>query len=63
MRHWEIIYNELNLTFPLYKLYLEREYDTWYYNFFYQVGRDPTRTERRAKLRQLKEVFNAKEER
>lgn len=63
MRWWDSIYNSTNMKFPRYKLYLEREYDTWYYNFLFQVGRDPTRKEKNVKLKQLKGIFNAQTER
>lgn len=60
MHWWEIIYNETKMSFPIYRLHLEREYDTWWYTFFYQTGREATRLERSNKVRQLREAYRAK---
>lgn len=58
MKWWDIIYRETNMKFPKYKLWYAREYDTWWYNYFYQVGKYPIRKEKIIKHKQLREVFN-----
>jgi len=58
MKWWDVIYRETNMKFPKYKLWHAREFDTWWYNYFYQVGKYPSRKEKVIKYKQLKEIFN-----
>ena len=56
----EIIYNELNLRIPLYKLYLERDISNWSYKQFYLTGKFPTTAQFRTKRKKLKKELLCK---
>jgi hypothetical protein len=58
MKYWNIIYKETNMKFPKYKMWLEREIDTWVYVHFSQVGKQPTRKATIQKRKELKNIFN-----
>jgi len=58
LKWWSVIYDDTHMKFPKYKLYLAREFDTWWYMYFYQVGRYPTTREKRAKYKELRGIYN-----
>lgn len=55
---WESIYKETNMKFPIKKLYVQRDFDVWQYEFYYEEGRFPNRKEQRSKFKEIK-VFHA----
>lgn len=56
----EVIFNELNLKIPLYKLYLERDLSNWVYKQYYLSGKFPTYKLLRKKRKQLKKEILCK---
>jgi hypothetical protein len=56
----EVIYNELNLKIPLYKLYLERDISNWVYKQYYVRGKFPTYKELRLKRKELKKEIQCR---
>lgn len=58
MKWWSVIYDDTDMRFPKYKLYQAREFDTWWYLYFYQVGKYPTRKEKKAKYAELRKIYN-----
>jgi hypothetical protein len=61
MQWWHIIYNETKMSFPIKKMWLMRDWDQWWYTYYFQVGRPPKKSECAEKLRQLREVYYAEE--
>lgn len=57
MAHWEDIYRDVNLSFPLKRLYLERDVDTFMYRYYYEYGEFPTQTEKRKKFKELRKKY------
>lgn len=51
---WESIYKETNMKFPFYKLSLQKDFDIWQYEVFYETGKFPTRSKGKQKLAELK---------
>jgi hypothetical protein len=52
--YWEEIYRDTNCQFGVEKLRRQREFDLWTYEFNYEMGRDPTKKEKMAKMKELK---------
>jgi len=57
-KHWEQIYNDCNLQFPIRKLYEERDFDIWTYKRYYEDGKFPTQKEKREKSKELKKKYS-----
>lgn len=60
MKFWETIYKETNLTFPIRKLYMEMEYDAYWYQIYYETGKGPTTKQLAEFRRQLRKKYNYK---
>lgn len=56
-QYHEVIYNELNLKFPKYKVMAEMELSNWGYYIYYQTGKDPTKKEFSIKQRELRKKW------
>lgn len=54
---WETIYKETNMKFDIKKLYSQREYDVWQYQYFYEEGKFPNRKISRPKWKEIKEKY------
>lgn len=52
--YWYAIYKEINLKFPLWKLYATMDFDVWMYEIYYKRGKFPTAEEKRSKKIELK---------
>lgn len=59
-RYWHQIYKETNMKFPIWKLEAAMKFDVWQYEVFYETGKDPTRDEKRKKIKEVRK--NAKRE-
>lgn len=51
---------ELGLKIPLYKIYLQSEFDIWQYEVFYETGEFPNAKERNLKIKELKKLYKGK---
>lgn len=58
-QHWEEIYRDTNCQFDINKLYRERDFDIWTYQFDYDNDRSPTCEEKRDKRRELRRKYRA----
>ena len=54
---WETIYKETDCRFDIKKLYLERDFDLWQYETYYETGKWPKRSEKNHKRKLLKEKY------
>lgn len=54
---WETIYKETDLKFKLNKLYMERDFDLWMYEIYYETGYFPNRGEQRPKRKELRKKY------
>jgi len=57
MQYWEQIYNDTNCKFDIRKLYIARDFDTWWYEELYKKDRNPTWKEKGEKLRELRNKY------
>lgn len=57
---WETVYKETNLTFPIRRMHLEKEYDMFYYETFWKTGKYPTIKEAKAFRKTLRQKYNYK---
>jgi hypothetical protein len=55
--YWEDIYKDTNCQFNIQKLYKQKEFDIWGYQVDYETGKNPTKKERRAKMKELKKKY------
>lgn len=60
-QYHEIIYNELGLKIPKYKMLAERDLSNWGYKVYYLTGKDPTQTEFKIKRKELRLKYKEKE--
>jgi hypothetical protein len=60
--YWLEIYRDTNCSFPIERLYREKEFDIWMYEASLETGRDPTKKEQKARVRELKQKFRKLEE-
>lgn len=51
---WEKIYRETDCKFNINKLFLEKEFDLWQYEVYYETGEFPSVKEKKKKARELK---------
>jgi hypothetical protein len=51
---WEQIYKDTNCKFGLDRLELQRQFDIWCYEHYYETGKDATKKEKKAKWKELK---------
>jgi hypothetical protein len=58
--YWEEIYNDTNCNFPINKLYLQKEFDIWSYEFYYENGNFPDNKDRAKKMKELKNKYRRK---
>lgn len=56
-QHWEDIFNDTNCTFPIKRLWMQKEFDIWCYEFYYETGRDATKADKRAKWKELRKKW------
>lgn len=54
---WETIYKDTDCKFGLGKLNLERDYDLWQYEIYYETGVFPKYKERRKKRKELRSKY------
>lgn len=54
---WETIYKETNLKFPIYMLHLQKHFDVWQYEMFYQYGEFPSGKENKIKMKELRSKY------
>lgn len=57
---WEKVYKECNLTFPIEKLLLEKEFDHWVVKQYYETGSYPTSLQNRSKRKELRKKYRYK---
>lgn len=55
-RYWETIYKEMNLSFPIWKLHAQMEYDLAQYEIYYLTGSYPSQKEKHA----MRKLINAR---
>jgi hypothetical protein len=55
--HWEGVYRDTDCKFPIYRLYIAREFDVWMYRVYYETGDFPSRKDRNRKRKELKEKY------
>jgi hypothetical protein len=55
--YWDVVYRDVGLAIPLWKLNVYKEFDIWQYEVYYQKGKFAPRAERRAKLKTLTEKY------
>jgi hypothetical protein len=56
-QHWESIYRDTDCKFPIYKLYVQRDFDIFQYEVYYETGQFPSKKERDKKYKELKEKY------
>lgn len=59
-QYWEQIYKDTGCEFGLNKLYVQRDFDVWCYEFFYEEAKFPTCKAKKEKMRQLKDKYGSK---
>lgn len=57
---WETIYKDTDLKFPVWKLYAQKDFDIWIYEFFYKTGNFPKTKERKEKWKTIREKYKGK---
>lgn len=50
---WRVIYNDVNIKIPIWKLDMNMEFDVWNYQYWYETGVDATKEQRNAKRKEL----------
>lgn len=56
-----VVFKELDLSIPKYKLDIEVEFDLWSYEYYLEKGEDPTPTMYKDKRKELKLKYTCKE--
>lgn len=54
---WESVYKETDCKFDINKLYIERDFDLYQYEVFYETGKFPKKKDRDKKRKELKEKY------
>lgn len=54
---WEEIYRDTDCKFPIYRLYIQREFDLFQYEVYRETGKFPNRKNRNDKRKELKEKY------
>lgn len=54
---WHSIYKDTAMKFPLWKLELQRDFDTWQYEVYFKTGHFPTNKIKAQKLKELKSKY------
>jgi hypothetical protein len=57
---WDTVYKECNLTFPISRLHLEREFDLFWYHYYYENDKYPTGKLLQKKRRELRKKYGYK---
>lgn len=55
---WDIIYKETDMKFPIKRLHIQKEYDIWQYEVYYETSKFPTKKESKDKLKQLRRKYD-----
>jgi hypothetical protein len=56
-QHWEEIYRDTNCQFDINRLYMERDFDIWTYQFDYDNDRIATTEEKTQKRKELRKKY------
>lgn len=54
---WDLIYNEVGLKFPKYRLEVEKAFDIWQYKVYYLEGKFPNKKRKQKKLDNLMDKY------
>lgn len=54
---WETIYKETDCRFDINKLHMEKDYDLWQYEFYYENGKYPKKVDRRKKWEEIRSKY------
>lgn len=57
LQWWEEIYRDVNCKFPIYKLYIAKDFDIWQYQVYYETGKFPSGKNKAQKYKDLKEKW------
>lgn len=55
--YWEDIYKDTNCKFDIKKLHVQREYDLWQYEVYYETGKFPKGKDKKKKYKELKNKY------
>lgn len=55
--YWEDIYRDTNCQFDVNRLYMQKEFDIWQYQVYYEKGKFPKSKEKKSKWKELKEKY------
>ena len=56
-KYWEQVYKDTDCQFDINKLYIQKEFDIFQYEVYAETGDFPTKKERNAKIKELKEKY------
>jgi hypothetical protein len=60
LRYWDIVIRDVDIKIPSWKIEMQKEFDLWQYEVYYQTGKFPVRRIRREKLKQLVAKYKVK---
>ena len=52
--YWDVIVKDLNIKIPTWRIEVQKRFDVWQYEYYYENCCFPNRAERRAKMKALK---------
>lgn len=52
-KYWEVIVKDTNIKIPTWKINLQKEFDIWTYEVYYETGKFPIKKNRVEKLKEL----------
>ena len=57
--YWDIVVRDTNIKLPKWRIELQKEYDIWQYEEFYQTGKFPNQTLKNKKFKELKQKWRS----
>jgi hypothetical protein len=53
IKYWDIVVKDVDIKIPSWKIEMNKEFDIWQYEVYYETGKFPVRAVRRVKLKEL----------